>query len=136
MEFIHEDYLGDGVYALFDGCAIWLRANDVHYPSDEICLEPDIIRSLFKFNEHCDELIRNQKEDIKKSKSQDPPNCYKCKHRGTIPGDCHSSCSNLKANVVGDETGINGGWFFWPFNFDPQWLLKCDGFKAKEEKSC
>lgn len=25
------------------------------------------------------------------------PNCYKCKHRGTLPGDAHSSCQHPKA---------------------------------------
>ena len=57
------------------------------------------------------------------------PNCYKCKYRGTIPGDCHSSCSNTKAIVEGDLHGIRNGWFFYPLNFDPVWLEECDGFK-------
>ena len=30
------------------------------------------------------------------------PNCYKCKYRGTIPGDAHSKCFNIKAKVVGN----------------------------------
>ena len=63
MEFIHEDYLGDGVYALFDGYAIWLRANDVNNPTDEICLEPQVIRSLYSFNEHCVSLIKSIQEN-------------------------------------------------------------------------
>ncbi len=60
---------------------------------------------------------------------EETPNCYECKYRGTIPGDCHSTCSNKKAIVQGNEHGIKSGWFFWPFNFDPVWLEKCDGFK-------
>lgn len=62
------------------------------------------------------------------------PDCYKCKFRKDIPGDCHSSCANPKAKVTGDLTGIKGGWFLWPFNFDPIWLKSCDGFEfeAKE----
>jgi len=135
MAFIHKDYLGDGVYALFDGYAIWLRANDAKQPTDEICLEPSVVRSLNRFNEHCEELIRSVQQKSKESESQVArPDCYKCKHRGTIPGDSHSSCSNLKAKVEGDEHGIKSGWFFWPFNFDPRWLLSCDGFKEKEDK--
>jgi len=56
--------------------------------------------------------------------------CYKCRYRETIPGDCHSSCSNKKAHVVGNVHGKQSGWFIHPWNFDPIWLEKCDGFKA------
>lgn len=63
-------------------------------------------------------------------KKQEKPDCYKCKHRGTIPGDCHSSCGNSEAKVEGNPQGIRGGWFFHPHNFDPVWLESCDGFSA------
>jgi hypothetical protein len=59
------------------------------------------------------------------------PNCYDCEHRREIPGDCHSECVNQYANVAGDPGGTAKGWFLWPWNFDPTWLLKCDGFSAK-----
>jgi hypothetical protein len=36
--------------------------------------------------------------------------------------------------VVGHERGIRGGWFNWPINFDPVWLVRCDGF-AQEAKN-
>ena len=91
------------------------------------------------------------------------PNCYKCVHRGTVPGDAHSSCkhplnkdslndpmlsifaifasvgreSPMQAstglNVKGNPHGVRKGWFNWPWNFDPVWLETCDGFEAKEE---
>jgi len=91
---------------------------------------------------------------------KDKPNCYDCKHRGTIPGDCHSCCLHPKSghtgdlmmglamllgnitmgkafknplNVRGNETGIRNGWFMWPVNFDPTWLESCDGFEKKEK---
>lgn len=90
------------------------------------------------------------------------PNCYKCVHRGTVPGSCHSSCNHPKAatlvndpmvqfaaimgkrsgltgplmtaeseslNIEGHPRGIAGGWFLWPVNFDPVWLVNCDGFE-------
>lgn len=60
------------------------------------------------------------------------PNCFKCKYKQDIIGDCHISCSNLYANVKGDSVGIKGGWFFYPFNFDPTWLVSCDGFLKKD----
>ena len=55
--------------------------------------------------------------------------CYQCIHRYSIPGDFHSGCNNISANVIGDEHGIDRGWFLWPFNFDPLWLESCDGFE-------
>lgn len=60
------------------------------------------------------------------------PNCHKCEFRREIPGDCHSACANEKANVVGHSRGIQGGWFNHPWNFDPTWLVSCDGFKEKK----
>ena len=48
-----SEYLGDGVYAIRDECtdSIWLHANDPEYPTDKICLEPDVLRALIKFSE-------------------------------------------------------------------------------------
>lgn len=55
-------------------------------------------------------------------------NCYRCVHRREIPRDAHSSCANVTARVEGHFYGIRKGWFCWPLNFDPVWLLSCDGF--------
>ena len=82
------------------------------------------------------------------------PDCYKCKYRGNVPGDTHSCCrypgndtglfsffekSNfinmIKLNIKAEKHGVNMGWFFWPVNFDPVWLLNCDGFTPKESKN-
>lgn len=63
------------------------------------------------------------------------PNCYKCKWRGKVPGSAHSRCEHPIVNslkVEGHERGIRGGWFHHPYNFDPVWLVSCDGFNAKE----
>lgn len=49
----------------------------------------------------------------------------------SIPGDAHKRCVNTTAKVKGHETGIKNGWFFWPFNFDPTWLIDCDGYEEK-----
>lgn len=43
-------YLGDGVYAIFDGFGIWLHANDHKYPSDRVYLEPEVLRGLIRFD--------------------------------------------------------------------------------------
>lgn len=89
-------------------------------------------------------------------KRKPKPDCYKCTYRREIPGDCHSQCvhpatgnngadfltsmvnairtANKAAGelrIVANPHGIRSGWFMWPANFDPVWLLSCDGFKAK-----
>ena len=61
--------------------------------------------------------------------------CYDCIHRLSIPGDCNTRCNNLKAKVEGNPHGIASGWFIWPLNFDPTWLISCDGFKEKKPES-
>ena len=60
--------------------------------------------------------------------------CYECAHRHNIIGDCHSSCSNRDAIVKGNPHGIKMGWFVWPYNFDPVWLVSCNGFKPIKEE--
>ena len=84
------------------------------------------------------------------------PNCYECTYRRGILGDAHSRCAHPTAggdNNVGFEGldalslflnggaplgvtavrhGVEMGWFTWPINFDPVWLLTCDGFTAKD----
>jgi hypothetical protein len=86
------------------------------------------------------------------------PNCYDCKHRGTVPGDAHSSCHHPEAGaqdrltaalaifmghdlnpkgtlkVVGNSHGIRNGWFMFPVNFDPTWLESCNGFTSKNKE--
>ena len=78
-------------------------------------------------------------------------NCYKCKYRGNVPGDAHSCCqypgnktgmfdyfenenkkNAQKLNIKAELHGIKNGWFFWPVNFDPVWLISCNGFTPKE----
>lgn len=90
------------------------------------------------------------------------PNCYKCKHRGSLPGSAHSCCrhpatgqvmDDLVAqimgilggvgrvvpmqvdcglNVRGNPAGVGRGWFIFPVSFDPVWLESCDGFESEE----
>ena len=87
------------------------------------------------------------------------PNCYDCKHRGTIPGDAHSMCHHplvgnednmfgalvkmasggtaeaaTKLNIRASAHGVRSGWFMWPANFDPCWLENCDGFEKKAKE--
>lgn len=95
----------------------------------------------------------------------DKPMCYRCIHRGEVPGSAHSSCKHPalekvknnplaeiasifasvgrghavaigmeKLNIKANSRGIQGGWFNFPFNFDPVWLENCDGYTPKEDK--
>ena len=77
------------------------------------------------------------------------PNCYKCKHRGEVLGDAHSSCRHPAASPLysqfflmgksaiasnefelrGNTHGVRSGWFVWPINFDPVWLEQCSLFE-------
>jgi hypothetical protein len=61
------------------------------------------------------------------------PACYECKYRRDIPGDCHSMCANLTAHAKGHEHGVKNNWFMWPWNFDPAWLVSCDGFAVRDK---
>ena len=42
-------YLGDGLYAKFDGYQIVLLANDPKNPTDEVYLEHDVYNKLVKY---------------------------------------------------------------------------------------
>jgi hypothetical protein len=47
----YEVYLGDGVYADFDGYHIVLKANDNQNPTDTIYLDPAVLRALSNYIE-------------------------------------------------------------------------------------
>jgi hypothetical protein len=44
-----ETYIGDGVYASFDGYQIKLRTDRGNFAMDEIFLEPEFFVSLLRF---------------------------------------------------------------------------------------
>lgn len=50
-----DEYIGDGVYASFDGYYIWLAAN--HHENKVIALEPDVLRRLVKYVRQVDPNI-------------------------------------------------------------------------------
>lgn len=49
------EYLGGGVYAVFDGYMIELRANSHETPTDTIYLEPGVLLALERFINRCRE---------------------------------------------------------------------------------
>jgi hypothetical protein len=47
------EYLGDGVYVIFDGFGLELRTNDYEHSTDKIYLDPPILDALNRFYEKC-----------------------------------------------------------------------------------
>ena len=52
-----KDYLGDSVYAEFDGYGITLTTDNGHGPSNTIYLEPNILEALNRFKARTRESI-------------------------------------------------------------------------------
>lgn len=52
-------YLGDGVYAKWDGYGIELRANDIEV-GPMIYLEPEVLDNLNMFVEHIKEVLEEK----------------------------------------------------------------------------
>lgn len=80
-------------------------------------------------------------KNIKVTRSQ----CLSCVHRGSVPGSAHVSCKHfeglfkkhnidpltgmLAVNKIdgmpkGDPHGISNGWYMFPYNYDPCWMLE------------
>lgn len=53
-------YLGDGVYASFDGYQIWLSVGD--HNNKVVALEPEVMDSLIQYNADLQEEINPLKE--------------------------------------------------------------------------
>lgn len=90
------------------------------------------------------------------------PDCFKCRHRRSSQLSAHSACAHpasgldqsdglgglmevarMMVGAVDPEGvhalgitckahGLRNGWFCWPADFDPVWLLTCKGFQPKE----
>jgi hypothetical protein len=57
-------------------------------------------------------------------------NCWKCKEKRSIPGNCHVKCANPDPEMKGKKHGIVNGWFNYPRCFDPVWVDKdCSNFE-------
>jgi hypothetical protein len=53
-EILWEEYIGDGVYAVYDRAGgVWLKANDHIHPIDKVYLEPNIFSTLVCFQQKC-----------------------------------------------------------------------------------
>jgi hypothetical protein len=45
------EYLGDGVYASFDGYQVWLAVND--HRNQVVALEPSVLAALVAYDRRC-----------------------------------------------------------------------------------
>ena len=58
-------YLGDGVYAIFDGMGIWLHANDHRFPTDKIYLGLSVLINLNNFAKELEK--KEEGNDLRKN---------------------------------------------------------------------
>lgn len=49
MRYAEKTYLGDGVYARFDGYHVWIWTSNGIQDSEHIAIEPDVFYALEKF---------------------------------------------------------------------------------------
>ncbi len=56
MKVRHPEYLGDGVYAVFDGYHIWLRLSAHDNTEGQIALEPGVYAALVRYHERLSKL--------------------------------------------------------------------------------
>jgi len=54
--------------------------------------------------------------------------CWTCAYRGKVPGSCHLRCRFRWAGSglempQGDPYGVKHGWFIFPLNYDPTWMV-------------
>jgi hypothetical protein len=56
----NTEYIGDGVYVMFDGMGWWLYANDPESPTDSIYLEDFVASQLIKKIKADEEEVKNR----------------------------------------------------------------------------
>jgi hypothetical protein len=59
---MEDRYLGDGVYASFDGYQIWLDTRG-QYPVHKIALEPAVFAGLLDYYNNLEEIIMEATKD-------------------------------------------------------------------------
>lgn len=67
--------------------------------------------------------------------------CLNCKHKGKIKNSHHIKCCHpliekegfkgaaLNLSVTVSYLGIVEGYCLWPYNYDPIWIVSCEGFE-------
>ena len=64
---MEDTYLGDGVYASFDGYQIWLAVND--HRNKVVTLEPGVFNNLVEYSNKIKGIVK-EAEIIKKSNNR------------------------------------------------------------------
>lgn len=62
----HKQYLGDAVYAGFDGYHVWIWLAESHEERsarDGIALEPSVLAALDRYREWLKEILREEKNN-------------------------------------------------------------------------
>lgn len=70
---MEEIYLGDGVYASFDGYQIWLAANDSN--NKVIALEPAVMDRLIEYSKMIEQKYKNE-QYVKQNNKHSKGLCY------------------------------------------------------------
>jgi len=60
---IKKEYLGDSVYAKFDGYHIVLTTENGFGPSNTICLEPEVLEALNAYNERVNKFYADKAKE-------------------------------------------------------------------------
>ncbi len=60
----HPEYLGDGVYAVFDGWHIWLRLSSHDNTEGQIALEPGVYAALVRYHDGLAERAKREAERL------------------------------------------------------------------------
>jgi len=55
-----KTYLGDSVYAVYDGCAITLTTENGDGPSNTIVMEPEVFAAMFKLIDSVDKPVERE----------------------------------------------------------------------------
>lgn len=58
---MEDRYLGDGVYASFDGYHIWLAVN--HHTNKVVALEPEVFKSLVRYADDISKVISDEESN-------------------------------------------------------------------------
>ena len=56
-----DEYLGDGVYASFDGYQIWLAVN--HHENKVIALDPFVYSALYRYVDKLNDKLKEKTND-------------------------------------------------------------------------
>ena len=63
MQGTHKKYLGDSVYAEFDGYHIILTTDNGYGASNTIALEPSLIKALNKYQQYLIDYFKNKEDE-------------------------------------------------------------------------